>query len=89
MYLLILSRILDVFTTYLNVNKWGWDVEGNIFMRNLGESGWFIPYQIIVVLFLIILLERLPKWKGIIYKVLTIMSLLVAISNFVIYLTIR
>lgn len=86
MYLLIISRLADVLTTYLNVNKWDWSVEGNPLVRKIGESGYFIHYQILSTIFLIIALHFIPKWKNIIYKSLTILSFLVATMNIITYL---
>jgi hypothetical protein len=86
MQLLIIARLADILTTYLNVNKWGWDVEGNPLVRRIGESGYFMIYQFAVIVFLITALQFKPKWKKVVYKSLTVLSFLVATMNIITYL---
>jgi len=81
MILLIITRILDVITTILNINKYGgWGVELNPTMRWIGEKGLFIPYQILALILVILTTERL-KHKKTIYRVFSILSLVTIIIN--------
>jgi hypothetical protein len=88
MLLLLITRFLDVFTTYLNTKKWGIGVEGNPFMLVLMERNLFWIYQGIMFLVIVLIAELLPKYRKIIYVSLSILSLMVAISNLFCYLII-
>lgn len=88
MLLLLITRFLDVFTTYLNTKKWGIGVEGNPFMLVLMERNLFWIYQGIIFLVIVLIAELLPKYRKIIYVSLSILSLMVAISNLFCYLII-
>lgn len=85
MILLILTRLLDIISTLLNVNKWGWDVEGNPAVRKIGEQGYFLYYQAFVTIFIILIAELCPKYKRIIYVSVSVLSLLASISNLYCY----
>jgi len=85
MIILILTRILDVYSTLINVNKWGYEVEGNPFIRGLMEKGLFIPAQIVGIILVIIIAELLPKYRKIIYISISAFSLLASIINFSCY----
>lgn len=90
MILFIFSRILDVISTYLNTKKYGWGVEGNILMQKVGEKGFFLPYQILMVILVILLLRHVPeKIRNSVYCILSVFSILVAISNFYCFIFIR
>lgn len=81
MILLIFTRILDVITTLLNVQKYGgWDVELNPTMRYFGTRGLFIPYQIIALTIVILIVER-TKHKDFYYCFLSILSITVVAIN--------
>ena len=88
MIIFIITRILDVFTTLLNVNNFGWDVEINPWLRNLGEKGLFIPYQIGLTLFAILITNR-SKFKKQIYLTLSIISLIAVCINTYCYIFIK
>jgi len=85
MILLILARLADIYTTLLNVNKWGWDVEGNPLMMKIGQRGLFFPYQLFVLGFCIVIAEQIPKYKRIIYVSVSAISLLASASNLFCY----
>ena len=88
MLLLLITRFLDVFTTYLNTNKWGIGVEGNPFMLSLMEKGLFWWYQASMFLVIVLIAELLPRYRKIIYVSLSAISFIVAISNLFCYLLI-
>jgi hypothetical protein len=89
MIILIITRILDIFTTYLNINKWGIDVEGNPLIRSAMEKGLFIPAQLFAVGIIILIAEYLPKYKTIIYGSISSISLLAILINTYCYIFIR
>jgi hypothetical protein len=89
MILLIFTRILDLITTLLNTNKWGWEVEGNPVVQQIGIRGLFIPYQLFSVGVIIIVAELLPRYKRIIYVSMSSISLIVAGSNLFCFIFIR
>jgi len=89
MLLLIIARLLDIFTTYLNINKWGWGVEGNPLIAEVGRRGFFIPYQLFMLGGIIVIAELLPKYKRIIYVSLIAISLMVTISNLFCFIFIK
>lgn len=88
MIIFIITRILDVFTTYLNVNNFGWDVESNPSLRYLGNNGLFIPYQILITILGIIVVEHC-KFKKQIYIALSIISLIAVCINIYCYIFIK
>ena len=88
MLLLLITRFLDVFTTYLNIKKWGIGVEGNPFMLSLMERNLFWWYQAIMFLIIVLIAELLPRYRKIIYVSLSAISFMVAISNLLCYLLI-
>ena len=81
MIILIITRLLDIFSTYLNINKWGIDVEGNPVVRMIMEKGLFIPYQLFCLGLIIFIAELLPRYKRIIYISISCISLVVFINN--------
>ena len=85
MIIFIITRILDVITTYMNIFKWG-NTEGNPFMRILIDKHLLIPYQFMITLAIIWLLEIFPKYKNIIYISLSILGILTIIVNIYSYL---
>jgi hypothetical protein len=89
MAILILTRLLDIFTTYLNINKWGIDVEGNPIVRKIMEQGYFIPYQLCFIGIVILIAERIPKYRRIIYLSISSVSLLAIINNLFCFIFIR
>ena len=89
MIVFLIARILDIFTTYLNINKWGWGVEGNPLIAEVGRRGFFIIYQMFMFGLVVILAELLPKYKRIIYVSLSALSFVVAFSNLFCYLYIK
>lgn len=89
MIILIITRILDLITTLLNTNKWGWDVECNPLMYEVGKRGLIIPYQILILVVIISIAELIPKYRKTIYVSMSTISLVVATSNLLCYLLIR
>ena len=89
MPLFIIARMLDILSTLININKWGSSVEGNPLMRQVFEKGLFLPYQIFITTFIILLVEPWIKYKKIIYISLSILSLLVFVSNLLCYFFIK
>lgn len=73
MKLFILTRILDVITTLLNVNNYGWDIESNPLIRTIGRTGMFIPWQIAITVFIILLISTF-RFKKVVYRVLSILG---------------
>jgi len=89
MIILIITRLLDIFTTYLNINKWGIEVEGNPIIRKIMEQGFFIPYQMVFIGIIILIAEHLPKYKRIIYISISCISLIAVIINLFCFIFIR
>lgn len=89
MLILIITRFLDIFTTYLNINKWGIDVEGNPLVRKIMEQGYFLSYQMVVLGIIIVVAELIPKYKRIIYISTSTLSLLAVIINTYCFIFIR
>ena len=89
MIVLFIARLLDILTTYLNVGKWGWGVEGNPIISMIGNRGLFIPYQFFMFGLIVIIAELLPKYRKIIYISLSAISLMVAISNLFCFIYIK
>ena len=81
MIILIIARLLDIITTLLNVNKWGWGVEGNPIVRWTAEQGYFFYYQSMLVLIVIFIAEAIPKYRQIIYISVSCLSLIAMINN--------
>jgi hypothetical protein len=81
MIIFIILRILDVITTILNIRKYGgWEVELNPTMRWIGSKGLFIPYQIVVVILSVLVINRF-KYKEVVYFGLSIISLIAVVIN--------
>jgi len=81
MIIFIILRILDVITTILNIYKYGgWEVELNPTMRWIGSKGLFIPYQILVVILSVLVINRF-KYKEVVYFGLSIISLIAVVIN--------
>jgi uncharacterized membrane protein len=81
MIIFIILRILDIITTLLNIKLYGgWEVELNPTMKWIGSRGLFIPYQIIVVILAVLIIERL-RFKKVIYISLSIISLFAVLIN--------
>jgi len=89
MLLLLIARILDILTTYLNINKWGVEVEGNPLTMAIIQRGLFIPYQMIMFLVIVLVAELLPRYRKIIYVSLIAISLMVTISNLFCFIFIK
>lgn len=89
MIILIITRLLDILTTYINIQKWGTSVEGNPIVREVIERGFFIPYQMFFVGIVILITEHLPKYKRIIYISISCISLIVFINNLFCFIFIR
>lgn len=83
----VITRMLDVGSTYINTNKWGIDVEGNPIQLFFMNSGFFLEYQLIIAIWVVgltlFLHNRVMK---IVLFGATIMSLIVAIFNTIIFL---
>lgn len=88
MLLLLITRLLDIFTTHLNTNKWGIGVEGNPLMLSLMEKGLFWWYQAFMFLVIVLIAKLLPRYRKIIYVSLSAISFIVSISNIFCYLLI-
>lgn len=81
MIIFILFRILDVITTLLNIQKYGgWEVELNPTMKWVGERGLFIPYQIVMIIFISLIVSRF-KYKKYVYAFLSGLSILAVSIN--------
>lgn len=77
----IVLRLLDTFTTILNVSKYGgWEVELNPYMRWIGSAGLFIPYQLLITCLAVLILNRF-KYKKVVYTVMSVISLIVVLVN--------
>lgn len=86
MILLIVTRLLDIFSTLININKWGIEVEGNPIILAILEKGLFVPYQMFFLGLIILIAEALPKYKRIIYVAMSCISLIAVINNLFCYL---
>lgn len=80
MTIFIITRLLDMVTTLLNVNNYGWDIEGNPLVRSIGEKGLFIPYELAILIITIIAINRF-KYKDIVYLVFSGISMVAVIIN--------
>lgn len=80
MIIFITLRILDVITTFLNVNNFGWDIESNPWMKFIGEKGLFIPYQIGITVIALYFIEK-SKYKKQMYSVLSLISIIAVLIN--------
>jgi hypothetical protein len=81
MIIFIILRILDIITTLLNIKLYGgWEVELNPTMKWIGSKGLFIPYQILMIILSILIIERL-RFKKVIYISLSIISLFAVFIN--------
>ena len=81
MIIFIILRILDVITTLLNIRKYGgWEVELNPTMKWIGERGLFIPYQIVMIVFVSLIVSRF-KYRKIVYGFLSALSILAVSIN--------
>lgn len=73
----------------ININKWGYEVEGNLITRLAMERGLFIPAQVFGIGLIIVVAELIPKYKQIIYISISSLSLLTSALNFYCYLFIK
>ena len=89
MIILIITRLLDIITTLLNVNKWGLDVEGNPIIRTLMYEGLFIPYQLLITGIIILIAELLPKYKNIIYISISAITIITIVNNLLCFIFIK
>lgn len=81
MIIFIITRLLDIITTLLNINKYGgWEVELNPTMKWIGSKGLFIPYQIMIVFFAVLIINRF-KYRNIVYGCLSFISLMAIAIN--------
>ena len=83
MIIFIITRILDVVTTLLNIQKYGtWDVEMNPLMKHIGEQGIypFMAYQLLVVILAVVVIDRF-KYKNFVFGVFSIISMIAVAIN--------
>ena len=85
MIVFIFFRFLDIYTTLLNVNRWGADVEGNLIVRKILERGLFVQWQILFMGLIVLIAEYIPKYRRIIYVSLSAFSLLASFNNLFCY----
>ena len=84
--LFVISRITDVITTLLSVKRYGVDLELSSINRSLLQSNLFIPYQALIALILVLIVLKHPnKIVMTVLKVFTVLSLVVSVSNLIIY----
>jgi hypothetical protein len=87
---LIITRILDITTTLIDVNEFGIEMEGNPIIRKTLESNVFILYQIFMLGIIILIAGMFKKkYRKIIYIIISILGLLASASNLYCYLFIR
>jgi len=87
---LIITRILDITTTLIDVNEFGIEMEGNPIIRKTLELGLFIPYQIFMLIVIVLVAGMFKKkYRKIIYLIISILGLLSSILNLYCYLFIR
>ena len=83
MIIFIITRILDVVTTLLNIQKYGtWDVEMNPLVKSIGEQGIysFMAYQLLVVVLAIVLVDKF-RIRNLVYISFSIISMIAVIVN--------
>jgi hypothetical protein len=85
--LIVLSRLMDVISTLLVVNKWGHDVEANPILRFVFSHGdiWFVIYQTIFTLLLIRLYQVDNRAIRLGVKLFVVLSLVQSLLNFSYY----
>lgn len=79
----IITRLLDMITTLLNIKKYGnWEVEMNPFVRQIGNNGiyTFLAYQFGVMIFAILLVDRF-KYKDLVFIPLSIITMVSVVIN--------
>lgn len=83
----IISRMLDIISTLINTNKWGWEVEGNPIQSALMAQGHFFTYQFVIAMWVIgvCLVIRSRVMKTVLIGT-TVLSVIVAIYNTIIFL---
>jgi hypothetical protein len=87
---LIITRILDITTTLIDVNEFGIEMEGNPIIRKTLELNLFIPYQIFMLIVIVLVAGMFQKkYRKIIYLIISILGLLGSILNLYCYLFIR
>ena len=83
MIIFIITRILDVVTTLLNIQKYGtWDVEMNPLVKSIGEQGIysFMAYQFTVIILAMVIVDRF-KYKKFVFGTFSIISMLAVAIN--------
>ena len=83
MIIFIVTRLLDIITTLLNINKYGgWEVELNPLVRNIGSNGIysFVAYQFTIIILAIVLVERF-RIKNLVYISFSIISMIAVAIN--------
>lgn len=81
MIIFIISRILDIITTLFNIEKYGgWEVELNPYTRWLGNQGIFFPYQILITILAVLIINKFRYQKAI-YGGLALISFTAVIIN--------
>lgn len=87
-YLFLITRILDIYTTLLGINKWGTDIEGNPVTKFMLENGLFFVWQFLWTAFAL-WFGNITIHKKLFFGMLSGASLLVAISNAYCYIFIN
>ena len=83
MIFFIITRLLDIITTLLNIQKYGnWEVEMNPFVRQIGNNGIysFLAYQFGVMIFAILLVDRF-RFKDLVFIPLSIITMFSVFIN--------
>jgi len=82
MIIFIITRLLDVITTLLNIQKYGgWEVELNPTMRWIGTRGLFIPYQIVMLLGTTLIVSQFVKHKNLVFGIFSFISMIAVAIN--------
>ncbi len=83
MIFFIITRLLDIITTLLNIQKYGnWEVEMNPFVRQIGNNGIypFLAYQFGVMIFAMVLVDKF-KYKDLVFNSLSFVTMISVVIN--------
>ncbi len=78
--LFIITRILDMISTLLNIKGNDWSVELNPIVRYIGTRGLFIPYQLALIVITISLVSKI-RFKRAFYISFSVISLIAVAIN--------
>lgn len=81
--LFIITRLLDMVTTLLNIYKYGgWEVEMNPLVRSIGEKGiyYFMAYQLLVIILALVIVDKF-KYENFVFGTFSIISTIAVVIN--------